>query len=412
MTGATDFRRRAFREARRYAGDDWVFVRELLQNARDAGAERVEITVERHGGRDVIRVRDDGCGMTYDHARRYLFTLYATSKRDQRDRAGRFGIGFWSILRFDPDRVVVRSAPVGGPPWQVRFSGDLERVERSAAALPRGTEVELGRTAGSDDPAHRVWLAVRRNARHLKRLGSDDAVLEVRVNSRLATSAIDLPAPSLTVRRRGLTVAVALGATPRVDLLAHGLRVRTAATLDELLTGPETTRRRRLPTSDELVPQVIVDSRRLQLLMARGDARTDRELRRGVALGRRAVRRLVRGQLDRAAGLGRLARAGARAAALIRGRPVRRFAAASVVVALVAFGARWAFNRPRPVASVAAGSAAALGPGGVGRPAAILDPSAAEWYLGPTVDRLWPVVPAIDLTYRPPTRAPMFAIVR
>ena len=412
MTGTADFRRRALSEASRYAGDDWVFVRELLQNARDAGAAVVDITVERHDGREVIRVRDDGCGMTYSHARRYLFTLYATSKRDQRDRAGRFGIGFWSILRFDPDRVVVRSAPAGGPPWQVRFSGDLERIERSDSELTRGTEVELGRVAGSEDLVHRVWRAVRRDARHLRRLGSDDDVLEVRVNSRPATSGIELAAPSLVVRRRGLRVAAALAATPRVDLLAHGLRVRTAATLDELLTGPDAPHRRRLPRTGALMPRVILDSRRLQVLMARGDARSDRELRRSVELGRRAVRRLVSGQLDREANLGRVARAGARICALARSRPVGRIAAASAMVALLALGGRWVLDRPRPEASIAATSTAAVGVGGVDRASAVLDPAAAERYLGPTVERLRPVAPAIDLTFRPPAKEPMFAVIR
>jgi len=37
----SDFRTRARYEAERYGADDWVFVRELLQNARDAGAVRV-----------------------------------------------------------------------------------------------------------------------------------------------------------------------------------------------------------------------------------------------------------------------------------------------------------------------------------------------------------------------------------
>ena len=38
------FRRRALAEAARYGSDPWVFVRELLQNARDAGAREVLIT--------------------------------------------------------------------------------------------------------------------------------------------------------------------------------------------------------------------------------------------------------------------------------------------------------------------------------------------------------------------------------
>ena len=76
-----DFRERARHEAERYGADGWVFIRELLQNARDAGAGRVRIDVDCSGGKDRIACRDDGEGMTWTHARDYLFTLYASSKR-------------------------------------------------------------------------------------------------------------------------------------------------------------------------------------------------------------------------------------------------------------------------------------------------------------------------------------------
>jgi hypothetical protein len=82
------FRGRARFEADRYGSDRWVFVRELLQNARDAGATRVAFSIEGEAGRDRIRCRDDGCGMTFEHARRYLFTLYASMRRGWRVASG------------------------------------------------------------------------------------------------------------------------------------------------------------------------------------------------------------------------------------------------------------------------------------------------------------------------------------
>ena len=78
---ASNFRERARFEAARYGSDPWVFVRELLQNSRDAGACKMWITVTQSEGRDRIECRDDGAGMSFEHARRYLFTLYASSKR-------------------------------------------------------------------------------------------------------------------------------------------------------------------------------------------------------------------------------------------------------------------------------------------------------------------------------------------
>lgn len=53
-------------------------VKELLENSLDAGANRVEIAVE-GGGKRLIRVVDDGQGMTHDDAL-LAFERHATSK--------------------------------------------------------------------------------------------------------------------------------------------------------------------------------------------------------------------------------------------------------------------------------------------------------------------------------------------
>ncbi len=53
-------------------------VKELLENALDAGANTVRIEVEA-GGKRMIRVTDDGCGMIHDDAL-LAFERHATSK--------------------------------------------------------------------------------------------------------------------------------------------------------------------------------------------------------------------------------------------------------------------------------------------------------------------------------------------
>ncbi|MGE5327477.1 MAG: DNA mismatch repair endonuclease MutL, partial [Deltaproteobacteria bacterium] len=59
-------------------------VKELLENSLDAGAERVDIYVEA-GGKRLIRIDDDGCGMNHDDAL-LAFERHATSKiRDADD---------------------------------------------------------------------------------------------------------------------------------------------------------------------------------------------------------------------------------------------------------------------------------------------------------------------------------------
>src|SRR5450432_2582659 len=53
-------------------------VKEILENALDSGATRIEIDVER-GGVGLIRIRDDGCGMTPAELPLALYR-HATSK--------------------------------------------------------------------------------------------------------------------------------------------------------------------------------------------------------------------------------------------------------------------------------------------------------------------------------------------
>ena len=144
-TNGSSFLQRARYEAGRYGSDPWVFVRELVQNARDAGAHNVDFFVSREGGRERILCRDDGDGMGFKHARRFLFSLYASSKGGRSRAAGRFGIGFWSVLRFDPSDIIVRSRGRHGEAWQVVLNARLELVSRGPATIGRGTEVVLER---------------------------------------------------------------------------------------------------------------------------------------------------------------------------------------------------------------------------------------------------------------------------
>ena len=68
-------------------------VKELVENALDAGASRVAVAVEL-GGKRLVRVEDDGEGMTADEARLAL-ERHATSKiRRVEDLAAITSLGF------------------------------------------------------------------------------------------------------------------------------------------------------------------------------------------------------------------------------------------------------------------------------------------------------------------------------
>jgi len=68
-------------------------VKELLENALDAGATRIKISVEA-GGKKLIQITDNGCGMVRDDAM-LAFERHATSKiKNAEDLLGVATLGF------------------------------------------------------------------------------------------------------------------------------------------------------------------------------------------------------------------------------------------------------------------------------------------------------------------------------
>ena len=68
-------------------------VKEMVENAIDAGAKHITVEIRR-GGLELIRITDDGCGMTADNARR-AFLKHATSKISDREDLNRIStLGF------------------------------------------------------------------------------------------------------------------------------------------------------------------------------------------------------------------------------------------------------------------------------------------------------------------------------
>lgn len=300
MSRAGDFRSRARAEADRYGPDPWIFVRELLQNARDAGATRVVFKVEHDDDRTRVTCVDDGEGMSFDHARSYLFSLYASSKEGNRNQVGRFGVGFWSVLRFEPTRIVIASRTAGAPAWAIAFDGELEQGERWSPEIEFGTRVVLERGSGDGHDARRLRDAVWQNARYLHRRDNPDEPLDIYVNGERLNAPFTLAAPSARFARGPVRGVVGLGESPRVELFSRGLRVRAAASLDDLLSTSGHTSRSRVRFSElpgAVAPQALLESDALELLLSRSDARDDRVLRRLVNLANDELELLVDRQL-------------------------------------------------------------------------------------------------------------------
>ncbi len=118
-------------------------VKELVENALDAGAGRVDVVI-RDGGRTLIRVTDDGHGMAADDLPLAL-TRHATSKTDGTDLLAIHSFGFrgealpsiGSVARLS---IISRPADSDAARLQC-IAGDLGSVE--PAGHPHGTTVEV-----------------------------------------------------------------------------------------------------------------------------------------------------------------------------------------------------------------------------------------------------------------------------
>lgn len=111
--------------------DPYAFLRELVQNAIDAGSSDVDVSVEFEGegegpessGVVTIRVDDYGAGMDREIIDSKLTRLFSSDKDGDRTKIGKFGIGFVSVFALDPDAVVVDTARAGEH-WRVIFDRD------------------------------------------------------------------------------------------------------------------------------------------------------------------------------------------------------------------------------------------------------------------------------------------------
>jgi len=118
-------------------------VKELVENAIDAGARRISVDIA-DGGKTLIRVADDGCGMTGDDLPLAL-SRHATSKIDGTDLLNIHSFGFRGEALPSlgaVGRLTITSRAQGHDGVQISVSGSAETPVKPAA-LNRGTVVEL-----------------------------------------------------------------------------------------------------------------------------------------------------------------------------------------------------------------------------------------------------------------------------
>jgi hypothetical protein len=139
--------------------DPLSFLRELVQNALDAGSEEVEIDVtyeppgkddEGGTGVAVVQVDDFGEGMTREIIEKRLTRLFSSAKDGDQTKIGKFGIGFVSVFAIQPDAVCVDTSREGEH-WRVLFSQDrrFKLIRRSEPV--DGTKIRILKSMPPDE---------------------------------------------------------------------------------------------------------------------------------------------------------------------------------------------------------------------------------------------------------------------
>ena len=134
-------------------------VKELLENSLDAGATRIKLQVEA-GGKKLIQITDDGCGMVRDDAL-LAFERHATSKiKNAEDLLNIATLGFRgealpSIASVSRLRLETRAADQDSGTIVEIAGGKIIRVEE--AGLPAGTSITI-RDLFFNTPARKKFL--------------------------------------------------------------------------------------------------------------------------------------------------------------------------------------------------------------------------------------------------------------
>ena len=266
---AQNFFQRAEKEANRYGDDPWVFLRELVQNSRDAGATTIEVDASCRDGWENITCRDNGEGMTEEDFKAYFLRLYASSKETDPSSIGFFGVGFWSTLLFEPSKIVVSSFRDG-----VALAFEIEpATTQIRSVLPEntapGTCITLIRRAGYEDEAAFVEKVRERLVYYagFVRPAKKGAKLDLLSNGAQING--DLPAPKQwgkAFKNNTFDGVISFGKLPYVRIYKGGILVRDLVSLNEVVPS----RKSSLPDGGwSLHPEILINIDSLQVLMDR-----------------------------------------------------------------------------------------------------------------------------------------------
>ena len=217
------------------------FLRELVQNAMDAGSDLVDVVLHTHGaGEDVVfelEVADAGDGMDEAIIDGELTRLFASSKAGDRTMAGGFGIGFVSVFAWEPEVVLLQTGRRSDA-WELVFGADRTFEKHAVDELLEGTTLRMFRR-GHISEREAVAEAIRDSLWRWCRFCPIDITFEDLEGGAGPEAIRDAPLPEDAVAHvehvdGETTIRVAFASVPHVVLLRHGLVLAEGSAAEHL----------------------------------------------------------------------------------------------------------------------------------------------------------------------------------
>lgn len=194
-------------------------VKELTENSLDAGAKRIEVTIE-NGGRDLIRVEDDGCGMRREDALRAL-ERHATSKIESVDDLFRIAtLGFRG-------EAVPSIGSVSRMEIRTKPRGELEGTQIVVEGGIVGHIADVGMAAGTHVTVTDLFFNTPARLKFLKTAGTESR----HITEALVRLGLSRPDVRVLLRKDG---QVRLDLPPVEDLKDRVLEVLGRDVYDDL----------------------------------------------------------------------------------------------------------------------------------------------------------------------------------
>ncbi|MCB1049890.1 MAG: ATP-binding protein [Acidobacteria bacterium] len=275
---AHDFLAFAEQEARRYGNDPFVFVRELVQNSRDAGASQINFQSEMIGQTYVLRCADDGCGMNAEQLQGFLLKLFASNKQD--NQLGMFGVGFWSVLLFEPEAIYIDTC-TGSERHVLSYQKGWSQAKcKPMEPGPAGTQIILHKQAPNGDQwSPDLFKRLVYYCGYVVRLGGENPKnpmpLPIRFNGQAINQSMQLNGLTWQAwRGKRAWGVIGLGANPLVRLYKAGILIKECTSLNELWPS----RPAILPKVEGFYPQVLINCADFNLLLDRHTIAEDHAL--------------------------------------------------------------------------------------------------------------------------------------